>query len=82
MIHTVRVLDLDAGRLMTLENRVKAALRKTGVSARISMVSDNLTITRSGLMDAVPVLEVNGIIVSRSKPLSPDDLVTYFKTLA
>jgi len=79
--HTVRVLDIDAGRLMILENRVKTALRKARVKARISMVSDNLAITRQGLLDAVPVLEVNGVIVSRDTPLTLDGLVACFKAL-
>ncbi|HCY86825.1 MAG TPA: hypothetical protein DHV36_16975 [Desulfobacteraceae bacterium] len=81
MAHTVRVLDIDAGRLMILENRVKTALRKARVKARISMVSDNLAITRQGLLDAVPVLEVNGVIVSRDTPLTLDGLVACFKAL-
>ena len=81
MAHTVRVLDLDAGRLMILENRVKTALRKARVKARISMVSDNLAITRQGLLDAVPVLEVNGVIVSRGTPLTLDRLVACFKAV-
>lgn len=81
MTHLIRVLDLDPGRLMILENRVKTAVRKSGIKARISMVSDNLAITRQGLMDSVPVLEINGIIVRRSTPLMPDDLASLFKAL-
>ena len=81
MVNTVRVLDLDAGRLMILENRVKTALKKAGVNARISMVSDNLAITRQGLMDAVPVIEVNGKIVSHSTQLGLADLVALFNAL-
>jgi hypothetical protein len=46
------------------------------------MVSDNLAITRQGLMDSVPLLEINGIIVSRSTPLMPHDLASLFKALA
>ncbi|MFK5953049.1 MAG: hypothetical protein QM498_08320 [Desulfobacterium sp.] len=82
MTHLIRVLDLDPGRLMILENRVKTAVRKSGIKARISMVSDNLAITRQGLLDSVPVLEINGIIVSRSTPLMPADLASLFKALA
>lgn len=81
MTHSIRVLDLDPGRLMILENRIKAAVRKSGIRAHISMVSDNLAITRQGLMDSVPVLEIDGTIVSRSKPLLKDDLMNFFGAL-
>ena len=66
---------------MTFENGVKAALKKAGINARVSMVSDNLAIARQGLMDALPVLEVNGMIVSRNKNLSRDELVRCFRGL-
>ncbi|SMC99433.1 hypothetical protein SAMN02746065_11953 [Desulfocicer vacuolatum DSM 3385] len=82
MTHLIRVLDLDPGRLMILESRVKKAVRQSGIKARISMVSDNLAITRQGLLDSVPVLEINGSIVSRATPLLPDDLLALFKALA
>ncbi len=82
MPHIIRVLDLDPGRLMILENRVKKAVRKSGIRARISMVSDNLAITRQGLMDSVPVLEINGTIVSRATPFLPGHLLEIFNALA
>ena len=82
MAHIVRVLDLDPGNLMILEPRVKKAVRKAGIKAHVSMVSDNLAITRQGLMDSMPVLEINGTIVSKSKPLLPKDLDAIFSALA
>ena len=81
MTHLIRVLDLDPGRLMILENRVKAAVRKSGIKAHTSMVSDNLAITRQGLMDSVPVLEIDSTIVSRSRPLLKEDLMNFFSAL-
>jgi hypothetical protein len=74
-IHEIRVLDLDAGRLMILENRVKTAVRRLELRARISMVADNLAITRQGLLDKVPVLEVDGKIVQHSHPMDTPGLI-------
>ena len=68
-IHEIRILDLDAGRLMLEESLVKAAVRKSKIKAHVSMMADNLAITRQGLLDKVPVLEINGTIVSQSKPI-------------
>ena len=65
----IRILDLDPGRLMVLEPRVKQALRRAGIKARVESVSDNLAITRQGLLDQMPVLEINHRIVSRARPL-------------
>ena len=79
--HDIRVLDLDAGRLMIEENLVKRAVRKTGIKARVSMMADNLAITRQGLLDAVPVLEINGRIISQKTPLTMDRLVDCFSRL-
>ena len=78
-VHEIRILDLDAGRLMVEESVVKAAVRKSKIRARVSMVSDNLAITRQGLLDQVPVLEINGSIVSQSKPICLADLMVLFK---
>lgn len=78
-VHEIRILDLDAGRLMIEESVVKAAVRKSKIKARVFMVSDNLAITRQGLLDQVPVLEINGNIVSRSKPIHLADLMVLFK---
>ena len=82
MAHEVRILDLDPGRLMILEPRVKKAVRKAGLKAHVTTMSDNLAITRQGLMDSMPVLEINGTIVSKSKPLLPKDLDAIFGALA
>ncbi len=79
--HEIRILDLDAGRLMLEENLVKAVLRKLKIKARVSMMADNLAITRQGLMDKMPVLEVNGTIVSHSKPLVLAEVMTLLKGL-
>lgn len=75
----VRILDLDAGRLMQEEAMVKRAFRKLKQKAYYSMVSDNLAITRQGLLDKVPVLEVNGTIVSHSRPLVFEEVVKWLR---
>ncbi|MBI9091835.1 MAG: hypothetical protein JEZ12_21700 [Desulfobacterium sp.] len=80
-INEIRILDLDAGRLMLEESVVKAAVRKSKIKARVSMMADNLAITRQGLMDKVPVLEINGTIISHSKPLVLAEVMTLFKAL-
>lgn len=68
-MHEIRILDLDAGRLMIEEGIVKAAVRQSKIKARVSMMADNLAIARQGLMSLVPVLEIDGKIVSQGKPL-------------
>lgn len=80
-INEIIILDLDAGRLMVEESVVKAAVRKSKVKARVSMMADNLGITRQGLMDKVPVLEFNGKIVSHSKPLVLAEVMALLKEL-
>lgn len=80
-INEIRILDLDAGRLMLEESVVKAAVRKSKIKARVSMMADNLAITRQGLMDKVPVLELNGAIISHSKPLVLAEVMTLLKAL-
>jgi len=80
-INEIRVLDLDAGRLMIEENLVKLAVRKSKIKARVSMMADNLAITRQGLMGKVPVVEINGTIVSHSKPIVLADLMVLLKNL-
>jgi len=68
-MHEIRILDLDAGRLMMEEGIVKAAVRQSKIKARVTMMADNLAIARQGLMSAVPVLEFDGRIISQGKPL-------------
>lgn len=80
-IHEIRILDLDAGRLMIEESVVKAAVRKSKIKARVSMMADNLAITRQGLMDKVPVLELNGTMVSHSRPIVLEEVITLLKNL-
>ena len=79
--HEIQILDLDAGRLMVAENQVKAAVRKANLRARVSMMADNLAITREGLLDSVPVIKINGRIVSRKAPVTPELLTALFSRL-
>ena len=80
-IHKIRILDLDAGRLMLEESVVKAAVRKSKIKAHVSMMADNLAITRQGLMDKVPVLEINGTIASHSNPIVLADVMMLLEKL-
>lgn len=78
-VHDIRILDLDAGRLMQLEAHVKSVVRKLKLKARVSMVSDNLAIARQGFMDKVPIIEIDGRIVSHSIKIQTDQLTRLFK---
>lgn len=77
-MHEIRVLDLDAGRLMVEEGVVKAAVRKLHLAARVTMVADNLAIARQGLMASVPIIEVDGVIVSKGKPIILAEVMELF----
>lgn len=80
-MYEIRVLDLDAGRLMIEEGVVKAALRKLHISAHVTMVADNLAIARQGLMGSVPIIEVDGVIVCKGKPLILTEVMDLFRRL-
>ena len=80
-IHEIRVLDLDAGRLMIAESKVKSAVRRLNLRARINMVADNLAITRQGLLDKTPVLLVDGKIVQHSRPIETSQLIELLSEL-
>jgi len=77
--HEIRILDLDAGRLMIEETLVKKAVRKSGIKARVSMVSDNLAIARQGLMDKVPAIELDGIVLCHSRKIRIEELILLFQ---
>ncbi|MBT4287867.1 MAG: hypothetical protein HOD92_11060 [Deltaproteobacteria bacterium] len=77
----IRIMDLDAGRLMVAEGVVKIAVRKTGKKAHVTMMADNLGITRQGLMDRVPLIVIDGKIVSESKPILLPDVVKLLEGL-
>ena len=68
-MYEIRVINLDAGKLMQEEGVVKAAVRKLHLKARVTMLADNLAISRMGLMEHVPAIELNGRIISSGKPL-------------
>ncbi|MDD9300939.1 MAG: hypothetical protein HUK40_00795 [Desulfobacter sp.] len=65
---------------MTAETIVKKALKKTSVKARVSMISDNLALARQGVMEKVPVLELDSRIISHSQLIRLDQSILLFKT--
>jgi len=77
----IRIMDLDAGRLMVAEGVVKIAVRKTGKKAHVTMMADNLGIARQGLMDRVPLIVIDGKIVSESKAILLPDVVKLLEGL-
>ena len=79
--YDIRIMDLDAGRLMVAEGVVKIAVRKAGKKANVTMMADNLGITRQGLMDRVPLIVIDGKIVSESKPILLPEVVKLLEAL-
>ena len=77
-MYEIRVIDLDAGRLMQEEGVVKAVVRKLHIKARVTMMADNLAIARMGLMEHVPAIEVDGRIVARGKPILLKETMALF----
>lgn len=80
-MYEIRVLDLDAGKLMQEESAVKAAVRKSKISARVTMMADNLAITRMGLLADMPAIEIDGRIVMKGKPIDQQEVMNLFQTL-
>lgn len=78
----IRVIGLDAGKLMQEEGVVKAAVRKLHLKARVTMLADNLAISRMGLMEHVPAIEVNGRIVSSGRPIVLQEVMQLFQEIA
>lgn len=81
IIYEIRVLDLDAGKLMQEESAVKAAVRKSKINTGVTMVADNLAITRMGLLADVPAIEIDGKIVMKGKPINQQEVMTLFQAL-
>lgn len=81
-MYEIRVIDLDAGKLMQEESIVKAAVRKVKLKARVTMLADNLAISRMGLMEHVPAIEINGRIVSSGKPIVLEDAMQLLQDIA
>lgn len=81
-MYEIRVIDLDAGKLMQEEGVVKAAVRQLKLKARVTMLADNLAISRMGLMAHVPAIEVNGRIVSHGKPIVLQEVMQLFQEIA
>jgi len=77
----IRVIGLDAGYLMQDEGVVKLAVRKLNLKARVTMLADNLAISRMGLMEYVPAIEFNGRIVSSGKPIVLDEVMQLLQSL-
>lgn len=77
----IRVIGLDAGYLMQDEGVVKLAVRKLKLKARVTMLADNLAISRMGLMEYVPAIEFNGRIVSSGKPIVLDEVMQLLQSL-
>lgn len=66
-MHEICVYNLDAGALMQDEAAVKSVVRKLKIRARVSMLADNLEITRLGLLASMPVITVDGKIVLKKR---------------
>jgi len=69
-MHEIHVYDLDAGLLMQEEGLVKAVVRKLKLNAKVTMMADNLAITRMGLLASMPAIEIDGKIVLKGEPIT------------
>jgi hypothetical protein len=81
-MYEIRVIGLDAGMLMQEEGVVKMAVRKLNLKARVTMLADNLAISRMGLMEHVPAIELNGRIVSSGRPIVLDEVMQLLQRIA
>ena len=80
-MHLIRVLNLDAGALMQDEGVVKSVVRKLKIKAKVTMMADNLEITRLGLLASMPAIEVDRKIVHKGQPIKLADTTELFQKL-
>ncbi len=80
-MHQIRVFNLDAGALMQDDGVVKAVMRKLKIQAKVTMLADNLEITRLGLLASMPAIEVNGKIVHKGQPITLARVKELFRSL-
>ncbi len=80
-MHLIRVFNLDAGALMQDEGVVKAVVRKLKIKAKVTMMADNLEITRLGLLASMPAIEVDGKVVLKGQPIKLAETKELFQRL-
>lgn len=49
---------------------VKAVVRKSKIQAKVTMLADNLEITRLGLLASMPAIEIDGEVVIKGQPIT------------
>ena len=77
-----RVHGLDMPELNQAEEAIRRLARECGFEADVSKVNEILEHGRMGIGDALPVLEINGTIVSVKTPLTMDKLRPIFEKLS
>ena len=77
-----RILGLDMPELSRAEEAVRRLARHYGFDAEVSKVNEVLELGRMGVLDALPALEINGIIVSKGAPLTEEMVSSILKRLA
>lgn len=78
---TFRILDTDIVRMKTIEKELIKLISRYGFDAKVCQVTEMLEHGRIGVADALPALEINDIIVSKGRDLTPDQLDSLFEKL-
>ena len=66
----MRILDMDGARLSETDGRLHKYLRQYRIPADVELVACHLEMSRQGLMNRTPALQVNGYTVSAGRELS------------
>lgn len=69
-----RIHGLDMKVLNRAEVTLRRLVRDFGFDAEICKVNEILEHGRMGISDALPVLEINGVVVTRKTPLTEETL--------
>lgn len=78
----IRIHDLDGENLKRYEALTRSLVRQYKISADIYQVQEVLEHGRLGIDGCLPVLEINGIFVSKGKTLTVELVEPFFQKLA
>lgn len=74
----IEILGTGCSKCQTLTLHVKEAVAKKGMFAQVEKVEDLMKIMAYGVT-STPALVMDGIVVSRGKLLSVDEIVTFLE---
>ncbi len=75
-IPTIHLLDDDPVAARRAESTLYRLLRNKGIAAQVFSVSCPLELTRSGVINTLPVVRINGCVVSTQTPFSTELLAS------